>query len=167
MTQPDLFSKPFEELEPGQRFTTPGRKVTESDVAAFADLTGDHHPQHTDAAWAAESVFGERVAHGLLVLSVAAGLLPFDPKRVVALRRVRDAVFKRPVYFGDTLQVEARVVETTPIDDKAGLVGVGLTVAGAEGRTVARIVVEVVWRRDGAPVADADPTTDARTCVPL
>ncbi len=167
MTPPDLFSKPFEELEPGQRFTTAGRTVTEADVATFAGLTGDFHPQHTDAAWAAESAFGERVAHGMLVLGVAAGLVPFDPEWVIALRRVRDAVFKRPVCLGDTIQVEGRVAAVTPIDDKAGLVAVALTVAGAEGRTVARIVVEVVWRREGAPIADGDPTTDPAACVPL
>ena len=43
-----------------------GRTITEADVVQFAALTGDLHPQHTDAAWAAESRFGERVAHGML-----------------------------------------------------------------------------------------------------
>ena len=64
-------------------------------MATFAGLTGDMHPQHTDAEWSAQSRFGERIAHGLLVLSCGAGLMPFDPERIVALRRVGDAVFKR------------------------------------------------------------------------
>lgn len=161
----NIFSLPFEELESGQRFTSRGRTVTEADVVTFAGLTGDFHPQHTDADWAGESVFGERVAHGLLVLGIAAGLMPFDPERVLALRRVRDAVFKRPVYLGDTIHVDARLAEVTPIDDDVGLVAIALTVAGAGGRTVARIVVEVVWRRSGDP---ADPASaDALTSVPL
>ena len=91
------WSCPFEELEAGQAFATRGRTVTEADVVGFAALTGDWHPQHTDAVWAAESAFGERIAHGLFVLSLAGGLVPFDPERVVALRRVGDVVFKRPV----------------------------------------------------------------------
>jgi len=163
-----LFSTPFEDLEAGQRFTTRGRTVTESDVVAFAGLTGDFHPQHTDAEWAGDSPFGERVAHGLLVLGIAAGLVPFDPERVMALRRVRDAVFKRPVHLGDTIRVEGRVAEVKPMDENAGLVAVALTVTGAGGRTVARIVVEVLWRCDGATetAAYGDPT-DALTCVPL
>ncbi len=161
-----IFSQPFEDLEAGQRFTTRGRTVTEADVVAFAGLTGDFHPQHTDAEWAGDSVFGERVAHGLLVLGMAAGLVPFDPERVLALRRVRDAVFKRPVYLGDTIRVEGRVAEVKPVDDNAGLVAIALTVAGGGGRTVARIVVEVLWRRDGAAAAYEEPT-DALTCVPL
>ena len=83
-----------------------GRTVTEADIVAFAALTGDTHPQHTDAEWAAGSRFGEQIAHGLLVLSSAAGLMPFDPDRVVALRKVGDAVFKQPVLIGDTVHVE-------------------------------------------------------------
>ena len=74
----------------------------------FAGLTGDFHPQHADAEWAAASPFGERIAHGLLVLSLAAGLVDFDPEEVLALRRVRDVVFKRPVKLGDTIRVERR-----------------------------------------------------------
>ena len=73
--------------------------------SAFAELTGDTHPQHTDAEWARDSLFGEQIAHGLLVLSAAAGLVPFDPDRVVALRKVSDAVFKAPVKIGDTVHV--------------------------------------------------------------
>jgi 3-hydroxybutyryl-CoA dehydratase len=94
--QPSPLALDFDGLKPGQRFTTRARTITESDVVAFATLTGDLHPQHVDADWAAASRFGERVAHGMLVLSYAVGLVPLDPDRVVALRRVREAVFKRP-----------------------------------------------------------------------
>jgi acyl dehydratase len=159
-----LFSRPFDELAAGDRFTTRGRTVTEADVVGFAALTGDHHPQHTDAVWSAASPFGERIAHGLLVLSYAAGLVPFDPERVVALRKVRDVVFKRPVRFGDTISVEGKVAEITPLDEATGLVAVALTIT-ARGRTVARATVEVLWRRDVALVAD-EPA-DLLTCVPL
>ena len=96
----------------GRRPSRPrGRTVTEADVVAFAALTGDCHPQHTDAEWAASSPFGERIATGMLVLSCAGGLVPFDPERVVALRRVGDVVFKRPVRFGDTLRVSGKMLE--------------------------------------------------------
>jgi 3-hydroxybutyryl-CoA dehydratase len=154
-------SADFDDLEVGQRFTTRGRTVTEADVVAFAGLTGDFHPQHVDAAWAADSVFGERVAHGLLVLGLAAGLVPFDPERVLALRRVRDAVFKRPVLLGDTIHVEGRIAELSP----TGLVAIALQVVGAGDRTVARATVEVLWRRDEPEAADTE--TPALDCVPL
>ncbi|HEX5622680.1 MAG TPA: MaoC/PaaZ C-terminal domain-containing protein, partial [Solirubrobacteraceae bacterium] len=91
-----LWSAPFEALEVGQEFTTRGRTITEADVVGFASLTGDWHPQHSDAQWASASPFGERIAHGMLVVSLAAGLVPFDPARVIALRQVSQATFKRP-----------------------------------------------------------------------
>ena len=146
---------PFEALEPGQEFTTRGRTVTEADVVAFASLTGDWHPQHCDAQWAGGSPFGERIAHGLLVVALASGLVPFDPGRVVALRRVCDATFKRPVRFGDTLRVEGRIAELAPVSDDAGLVTFAWNVVNQEDRTVCRARVEVLWKRDG--VAEAEP----------
>jgi 3-hydroxybutyryl-CoA dehydratase len=146
---------PFEALEPGQEFTTRGRTVTEADVVAFASLTGDWHPQHCDAQWAGGSPFGERIAHGLLVVALASGLVPFDPGRVVALRRVCDATFKRPVRFGDTLRVEGRIAELAPVSDDAGLVTFAWNVVNQEDRTVCRARVEVLWKRDG--VAATEP----------
>ena len=68
-----------------------GRTVTEYDVVSFASLTGDWHPQHADAAWAAESPFGRRIAHGMLVISYALGLLPIDPRVVMAPRLIDGA----------------------------------------------------------------------------
>ena len=142
-----LFERDFDALEPGERFATPGRAVSEADIAQFAALTGDTHPQHVDAAWAAGSRFGEQIAHGLLVLSFAAGSMPFDPERVVALRRVGDAVFKQPVLIGDTVHVEGEVVSVRPIDDENGLVECRWRVLNQHGRLVLRASVELVWRR--------------------
>jgi 3-hydroxybutyryl-CoA dehydratase len=116
------FSAPFERLEAGQAFTTEAREVTGVDVFRFAALTGDHHPQHVDRAWAASSPFGEQIAHGMLVLSFAVGLLPLDPARIVALRGIDDAVFKRPVRFGDTIRVDGSIESCEPIGEDTGLV---------------------------------------------
>ncbi len=164
----ELFSRPFDDLSSGDRFTTRGRTVTEADVVAFAGLTGDFHPQHVDAEWAASRPFGERIAHGLLVLSTAAGLVPFDPERVVALRKVRDVVFKRPVRFGDTIRVDGKVADLRPVDDSVGLVAVALNVTSG-GRTVLRATVEVLWTTDDVPAASngSGDLADALTCVPL
>jgi 3-hydroxybutyryl-CoA dehydratase len=142
-----LFERDFDALLAGERFTTPGRTVTEADIAQFAALTGDRHPQHVDAVWAAGSRFGEQIAHGLLVLSFAAGSMPFDPERVVALRRVGDAVFKQPVLIGDTVHVEGEVLSVRPIDDENGLVECRWRVLNQHGRLVLRASVELVWRR--------------------
>jgi 3-hydroxybutyryl-CoA dehydratase len=142
-----LWSQPFDELSAGERFVTPARTIGAADIAAFAALTGDEHPQHTDAEWAADSRFGERIAHGLLVLSCAIGLLPLDPDRVVALRRIGDAVFKQPVKIGDTVRVEGEVLATRPVDDEHGLVECRWRVLNQHGKLVLRASAELLWRR--------------------
>jgi acyl dehydratase len=141
----------FDELEVGEEFETLGRTVTEADVAAFAALTGDLHPQHTDAEWAADSHFGERIAHGMLILSFAVGLAPLDPGRVLALRRLREVVFKRPVLFGDTICIRGSVLELRVMSDEAGLVSCRWAIVNQRDELCARAEVEVVWRRDTVP----------------
>ena len=158
---------PFEELHEGTRFRTRGRTITEADVVAFAAQTGDWHPQHSDAAWAESSQFGERIAHGMLVLSYAVGLVAFDPDRVVALRRVADAVFKRPVRLGDTISVRGAIDSCAPVADDAGLVTLSLRVVNQHDEVVVRARVEVVWRREVEP-ADADtPVVAGFVPIPL
>jgi 3-hydroxybutyryl-CoA dehydratase len=143
----DLFARPFSALAVGDRFATPGRTLAERDILDFAALTGDRHRQHTDPEWAAGSRFGEQIAHGLLVLSFAVGLLPLDPDRVVALRRVGDAVFKQPVKIGDTVHVEGEIVRTREVDPEHGLVEARLRIVNGDGRLVVLADVELVWRR--------------------
>jgi 3-hydroxybutyryl-CoA dehydratase len=141
-----LFARAFGDLRVGDRFTTADRTVAERDILDFAALTGDAHPQHTDPDWAASSRFGEQIAHGLLVLSLAVGLLPLDPDRVVALRRVGDAVFKQPVKIGDTVHVEGQIVRTREVDAENGLVEARLRIVNERGRLAVRTDVELVWR---------------------
>jgi 3-hydroxybutyryl-CoA dehydratase len=148
------FALDFDELEGGERFVTRGRTITESDVVSFATLTGDFHPQHTDATWAAGSRFGERIAHGMMVMSYAIGLVPLDPERVVALRRVADVVFKHPVYIGDTIHVEGRIESVTQVDDDHGLIESMWKVITQRERTAMRARVEILSRRVPVPAAE-------------
>jgi acyl dehydratase len=133
--------------------TSRGRTIGETDLTSFAALTGDWHPQHADAEWAAGGPFGERIAHGMLVLSYAFGLLPIDPERVVALRSVRSVVFKRPVTIGTTIIAEAEIASLRPLDDGHGLVELALRVRDSDGRVVVRGAIEVLWRREEVAVS--------------
>jgi 3-hydroxybutyryl-CoA dehydratase len=142
-----VFALPFGELAAGDRFSTPGRTIREADILDFAALTGDTHRQHVDPVWASDSRFGEQIAHGLLVLSFAVGLLPLDPDRIVALRRLGDAVFKQPVKIGDTVHVEGEIVRTREVDAEQGLVEARLRIVNDSGRLAVRTDVELVWRR--------------------
>jgi acyl dehydratase len=127
--------------------------VTEADVVAFSALTGDWHPQHSDAEWAAASAFGERIAHGMLIVSFAVGLVAFDPERVVALRRIRDVVFKRPVRLGDTVHVEGTEAERREVDDEHVLVTWSWRIVNQDGELVCRLVIEALCREPAEVVA--------------
>jgi 3-hydroxybutyryl-CoA dehydratase len=149
------WSAPFEALAVGQRFRSVERIVGEADVIGFCALTGDWHPQHCDRDWAAAGPFGGRIAHGLLILSLAVGLVPFDPDRVVALRRVSDAVFKRPLHLDRTIVVEGELMSLSDVDAAGGLVGVRFRIVDQDAALVCRATVQVLWRRDGARSAGA------------
>jgi len=102
----------FEEFELGQSITSVGRTVTEADIVAFAALSNDWTRIHTDAVYAAQHPFGQRVAHGLLIVAIASGLvvrLGFIEETVLAFREIESWKFSLPVFIGDTVHVRATV----------------------------------------------------------
>lgn len=142
-----LLARSFDGLSPGLAFTSPPRTVSDEDVVAFADLTGDHHPLHLDDAFAHGTPFGGRIAHGMLVASLAVGMLPLDPEYVVALRAVREVVFKAPVHLGDTIALIGTIAELREIDEEVGLVTVRCRILTADDRLAARLELDALWRR--------------------
>lgn len=149
------WSDPFDRLSVGQRFQGGERTVSDTDVMVFCALTGDWHPQHCNPEWAASSPFGERIAHGMLILSLAVGLVPLDPERVLALRRVSDVVFKRAVRLGEVISVTGELTACRPIDERSGLVDFSWSIRNQDGALVCRATVQVLWRRD-SPVESID-----------
>ena len=104
----------FEEFELGQRITSPGRTITEADVVTFAGLSGDSNSIHTDAEYAKNSAFGQRVAHGLLGVSIVSGLAVrtgIMEGTVIAFREIKNWKFSLPVFIGDTIHVIMEVKE--------------------------------------------------------
>lgn len=147
MNSDDIFGTGFDQLEVGDGFETGPRTIAERDLAEFSELTGDHHPLHTDPEWAAGSPFGSRIAHGMLLLSYSVGLAPIDPDRVIALRGFDRVVFKRPVHIGESITLRGRVEDLKEIDREAGLARLLWTVVNSEGKTVLRANAEILWRR--------------------
>lgn len=104
----------FEEFETGASVESVGRTVTETDVVNFASISGDWNLIHTDAEYAKTHPFGQRVAHGLLILSIASGQavrLGFMEETVLAFRGL-DWKFSRPVMIGDTVRLRVTVEAT-------------------------------------------------------
>lgn len=103
----------FEQFEMGQQLVTAARTITETDIVRFAGLTGDYNQIHTDAEFAAKDTFGQRVAHGMLVQSIATGLAVQSGiiEGTVLAFREQSAKFSLPVFIGDTVHVELKITE--------------------------------------------------------
>jgi acyl dehydratase len=100
----------FEDLTIGQEFTSPGRTVTEADIVIFAGLSGDYNVLHTDAEYMKASIFGERIAHGLLGLGIQQGLASRgEPAAAHGLLSALRWKFKGPIKIGDTVHVLSRI----------------------------------------------------------
>ena len=103
MTQP----KYLEDLTAGDVFTSAARTITESDVVAFAGLSGDFNPIHTDVEFAKDTPYGQRVVYGLLGLSMLTGLLDrtgLFSGTAIAMLGIRDWTFTAPLFIGDTIR---------------------------------------------------------------
>ena len=101
----------LEDYEIGERRVSTGRTITETDIVMHAGQTGDFFPHHMDAAWCATQPFGQRIAHGTLVLSVAVGMTAGDinPQAMsYGYDRIR---FIKPVFINDTITVTAEITE--------------------------------------------------------
>ncbi len=109
------FKKSFDELRIGERLLTARRTITEADIVNFGGLSGDYFYAHMDKIAAAESLFGERVAHGYFIVSAAAGLfVDAAPGPVIANYGMDNLRFVEPVKIGDTIQVELTCKQKTP-----------------------------------------------------
>lgn len=132
----------FEEFQVGQSIASVGRTITEADVVAFAALSGDWNQLHTDAAFAAQQPFGQRVAHGLLLMSIASGLamrLGFLEGTALAFREIGDWKFSLPVFLGDTVHVRATIAELKPMPRLGGgLVTLKVEILNQEEKVVQR-----------------------------
>jgi acyl dehydratase len=99
------------DFDSGIAFENTGRTMTEADVVGFAGLTGDYNPQHVNRDWTGRNtMFGERIAHGLLLSSVGVGMIPQRLKRALGPMRTAHAVYKKPVVLGDTIRISGRAL---------------------------------------------------------
>ncbi len=123
----------FEEFTVGQVVKTVARTVSEDAIFTFAGLTGDYNQIHTDAEFAKTTQFGQRVAHGLLGLSIATGLIMrtgYLEGTVLAFREIQDWKFVKPIFIGDTIHALLTVTEMKPLPR----IGAGALIASVEVR---------------------------------
>jgi len=131
----------YEDFPIGEVFVTGGRTVTEADVVAFTGLSGDHDPLHTDEEYCRQnSIFGTRIAQGLLGLVMADGLRARSGvfERTVAAGLEWTWRFRKPIMIGDTIHVEWKVIDkrTTSKADR-GLLVEAVTLVNQRSEVVA------------------------------
>jgi acyl dehydratase len=140
----------FDEIELDEEYESPGRTVTEADIVMFAGLSGDYNVLHTDAEFMRTSIFGERIAHGLLGLAIQSGLgtramaRPFATIAFLGLRWR----FKGPIKIGDTIKVRIKVSdkrETSKPD--RGIVVLQRSVTNQRGEVVQEGETEIMVER--------------------
>lgn len=135
VASPSLY---FEDLGVGRTFASGVRPVTDEMIRRFADISGDRHPIHLDDDFASRSPFGERIAHGLLGLAVASGLLDelaFIRQSLVAFAGL-EWKFRGPVRIGDALRFELSVVRARGAGPGQGLVVFASRLVNQKGETV-------------------------------
>jgi acyl dehydratase len=138
----------FDEIEVGETYESPGRTVTETDIVLFAGVSGDYNVIHTDAEFMKTSIFGERIAHGLLGLSIQSGLLtrwmtPYASLGVAGLRWK----FKNPIKIGDTIRVRAEVTDKKETSADQGIVTLARTVVNQRDEVVQEGETDVIVER--------------------
>jgi acyl dehydratase len=140
----------FEEIQVGSEYVSPGRTVTEADIVAFAGLSGDYNVLHTDAEFMRTSIFGERIAHGLLGLAIQSGLgarATSRPFATIAFLGLRWR-FKGPIKIGDTIKVRVKVSdkrETSKPD--RGIVVLQRSVTNQRGEVVQEGETDIMVER--------------------
>ena len=138
----------FEEFQFGQKILSAGRTVTEADIVCFAGLSGDYNQIHTDKEYSKNTQYGQRVAHGILGLSIASGLAVqtgFMEGTVIFFREISEWKFIKPIFIGDTIRVELVVLETKALRKiGGGAVDIELQVKNQGDETVMKGIWKVL-----------------------
>ncbi|MFH0767984.1 MAG: MaoC/PaaZ C-terminal domain-containing protein [Chloroflexota bacterium] len=118
----------LEDYSVGEKFVSPARTVTETDIVLYTAFTGNWHPLYNDAEYAKKSIFGERIVPDLYAFSLGICLLlrvgayQHMPKKLIAFYGFDYINFIKPVKIGDTIYSQVEVKEIKPKDDKRGLI---------------------------------------------
>jgi 3-hydroxybutyryl-CoA dehydratase len=143
----------YEDYALGESFVSPGRTVTETDLILFSGITGDWHLMHTNVEYARKSQFGERIAHGMLILSIGTALLfrlgdnVLFPKSFIAFYGIDKLRFVKPVLIGDTISCQAEVVEMEEKDVNRGVITYDTRIKNQRDELVVLMIQRIIAGR--------------------
>lgn len=142
--------KYYDDFQLGEKIVTKGRTITEADIVLFAAFSGDWHQLHTNAEFAKKGPFGERIAHGFLILCVASGLMPLEDIAVVAFYGMNQVRFLGPTRIGDTVHIEMDVTEMKEKGTKNGVVAFKSSIMNQKEEAVAVMDMQLMLSRKGS-----------------
>lgn len=143
-------SKYFEDFEVGEVTLTASRTVTETDIVNFAGLTGDWNEIHTNKELAARGPFGQRIAHGALIFSIATGLsvrLGQTADTVIAFYGLDRLRFVKPTFIGDTIHVRQKVEAKAERDESSGIITMLNEVINQREEVAVSYIAKVLLKR--------------------
>ncbi|TWI54487.1 MaoC/PaaZ C-terminal domain-containing protein [Halalkalibacter nanhaiisediminis] len=144
-----MFDKYFENYQTDDTWESKGRTITEADLVMFSGLSGDWFPLHSDKEYAKETQFKQRIAHGMLVLSITTGLLKLEPNIVAAFYGMERVRFTKPTFIGDTIHVHGKVIDLQEKGSSQGIVTVLTEVKKQTNETVVIFEMKMLVNRRG------------------
>lgn len=142
----------FDDFPLDVEYESPGRTITEADVVMFSGLSGDYNQLHSDAEFAQKSMWGQRIAHGALVFSIATGLT----SRLGVIEGTAIAFlgltwkFAKPVYIGDTVRIRLKAIKKRAVGAEAGMLIADVSVVNQKDEAVQKGEWTVMVRRKPA-----------------
>lgn len=147
-----LLYRTFGELTVGDTQRTRGRTITETDIVSWCALTGDWFYPHADAVAAERSMFGQRVAPGIMVFALGTGLgVPADATAILANYGSDELRYTKPTWIGDTIHLEIEVAETADRDATSGLVTYRWDIANQNDVVVCTSKLKILTAKERAP----------------
>jgi acyl dehydratase len=140
----------FEDLEIGHTVTSARRTITEADIVTFAGMSGDFNPLHVDEEFAKTTLFGKRIAHGLLGLSIASGLQAPTPPTLVMAFMGLEWKFTKPIFIGDTIHYVNTIKSKRELKEDRGIVIMERTLLNQNEETVQKGTFTLLVKRRGA-----------------
>lgn len=142
--------KYFEDFELGEEVLTAGRTITEADIINFAGITGDWNEIHTNKEFAESGPFGQRIAHGALIFSIATGLgvrLGHLDGTIIAFYGLDRLRFVKPAFIGDTIHLRQQVQEKAERDQHSGVITSLNEVTNQRSEVVISYIAKVLVKR--------------------
>ena len=144
----------YEDYINGEVFISPGRTITETDLVLYSALTGDWWEGHTNVNYAKNNtIFGQRIAHGMLTLCVGSSLLfrlgdnVVLPRFFIANYGIEKLRYTAPVMIGDTIRCQAKTVEMIEKDDKRGILVFNIEILNQRNEKVITYLSKVLVSR--------------------